>query len=118
MPAAAKVKEAEKVVVPFGNRILVEVKVITKTEAGIELPPGTEEGMVSSGHVRAIGCGVDADLLYSDLKDVSSRSRGLKVGDKVYLPRGTNVGDKFFGEEGKILLVIPPDYITAIIEEK
>ena len=110
-------KEAKKAVskriIPFGNRFLVELNIITKTKGGIELPK--EE--VKSGYIRAIGSGVDKELIDYGLKDDDGKARGLKVGDKVYLPRGASIGDEFNMGDGKMLLVIPPDYVSAIIEE-
>ena len=113
-------KTKKKTIIPFGNRILVEIQILT-TIGGIELPPGSEEGQIRSGYIRAIGCGIDNDLIDSTAvygKTESPKSRGFKIGDKVYLPRGISVGDKFTEDDGKILLVIPPDYISAIIEEE
>ena len=49
--------------------------------------------------------------------DGPRNSRGMKVGDKVFLPKGDKVGDKFIGDKGEELLLIPCSYLTAIIEE-
>lgn len=107
-----------KNVIPFGNRILVELIVEKETEAGIILPSDD----VKAGYVRGIGCGIEMSLLDNHelskwgIEAPNTKIRGLRVGDKVFLPKGANVGDKF-DIDGKLHLVIPPDYISAILED-
>lgn len=108
-----------KNVYPLGNRIMVELNVAIESEGGIILPK--EE--VKSGTVKAIGAGVDLSLLDSTelekfgVEAPQNAIRGMRIGDKVFLPKGHTVGDKF-DVDGVLMLVIPPDYITAIIEDE
>lgn len=80
---------------PIGKNIVLKLKVHTETEGGILLP--TER--VSRGIV--VG-----DYKFDDIE--------LSDGDVVYLNKGDSVGDKFqVGNE--LYLVIPPNYISAVI---
>ncbi len=107
-----------KKVIPFGNRVLVELIVETTSPEGILLP----NEVVHSGYVRDIGCGVEMALLDNrelkkwGVETPETKIRGLRVGDKVFLPKGSNVGDKF-DIDGKLHLVVPPEYVSAILED-
>lgn len=95
-------------IIPLGDRVLVELVSDNKSEGGLHLPTSK----VIYAIIRAIGKSVNKDLLYSDSDNAISR--GLKVNDKVFLPRGDSVGEKFSSDEANFLL-IPASYIAGIL---
>lgn len=103
-------------IVPLGDRVVVELIMTAESEGGIILP----EKRANCGYVRAIGLGVPGELVAGD-EEITAKSklnaRGFRVGDKVYLPRGDSVGEKFPTSEGGVLLVLPSSHIAVIIEE-
>ncbi len=101
----------KKTIIPLGDKVLVELIEVTKSEGGLDLP----EKVVKSGIVKAIGLGVPE--IFTAEKDKEKATRGIKVGDKVFLPRGATVGDVFLDEENKKLLLVPISYVGAIIED-
>ena len=102
---------SKKKIIPLNDNVLVKLIVHKITEGGIVLPAGNEE--IRTGLMEAIGQGVPDDFVWDRNAD---KSRGVKVGDKVFLPKGDKLGDKF-EDGGDILLLIPYKYIGAIIEE-
>ena len=111
---------SKKKIVPLNDNVLVKLIIHKTTDGGIILPSGNEE--IRTGHIVAIGGGVPDDFVCGrsqgdPLSGTSSvKSRGVKIGDKVFLPRSDKLGDKF-EDEGDILLLLPYKYIGAIIEE-
>ena len=90
---------------PIGDNVLVELIMEEKSAGGLVLPDKT----VQYGILKAISLGVDQKFLGPENKD--KNSRGIKVGDKVFLPRGdqgTKVGDK--------MRLMSASYIAAVIE--
>lgn len=66
----------------------------------------------SDGNVSASG-----GMSYTTFNnDAIRNSRGIKIGDKVFLPKGVKGGD-VFSNDGKTYLNIKYSYITAIVEE-
>ena len=92
-------------VIPVGDQILVELIFENKTPGGITLPEKT----VQYGILKAIGLGVDSKYLGAENKE--KNSRGIKVGDKVFLPRGDQ-GAKMSDK----LRLMSVSYIGAVVE--
>ena len=103
---------SKKKIVPLNDNVLVKLIIHKTTDGGIVLPSGNEG--VKTGYVEAIGRGVPDDFVSDSVRSV--KSRGVKVGDKIFLPKGDKLGDKF-EDVGEILLLLPYKYIGAIIEE-
>ena len=104
----------KKKIIPLHDNILIELNVKEATAGGIVLPSGSED--VKTGSIVAIGTGVPKELVDDGSKQAPCRnSRGLKIGDKVFLPRGDKVGDKF-QDDGKQYLNTKITNISAIIE--
>lgn len=90
-------------IIPLGDRVLVELISESQTAGGLHLP----EKQIQTGIIKAIGAGVDLKI------------NPIKIGDKAYLPRGTNTGDKIIDRETHQVthLVIPIAYISALIKD-
>ena len=107
-----KKKEKKRTAIPLGNNVLVELLLTDETEGGIILPREDAH----TGVIQAIGGGVD-DTYVGD--ESGCRSRGLSIGDVVYLPKGQKVGELIKSYDGeKVYLVVPPQYIAFIREGK
>lgn len=103
-------------IVPLGDRVLVELIETNKSPGGLTLP----EKQCSHGIIRAIGLGVPGELVAGDqenTRDSKLNSRGFRINDVVYLPKGANVGEKFPTDEGTMCLLLPSSHIAAIVEE-
>jgi len=97
--------------IPLGDRVLVELATSIVSAGGIQLP----EKEVKYGIVRSIGMGVPPHLVRYHVGDCKEcNTRGMDIGDKVFLPRGDEVGDKFV-EDNKVFLLVPSQYIGGII---
>jgi co-chaperonin GroES (HSP10) len=96
-------KEGIPDIVPMGDRVLLELVLTTKSAGGIDLP----EKQIQHAIVRAIGGGVNKE------------THPLKSGDKVFLPRGGNVGDKIIDRETNQAthLLVPVNHIAAVIND-
>lgn len=92
---------------PLGDRVLVELIMESKSAGGIDLP----EKQVKFGFLRAIGLGVPDNYVSGK----EGFAPPIKCGDKVFLPRGDTVGDKFKTDDGAIFLLIPITYIAAVM---
>ena len=104
----AKMVEEEKLPCsPLADFVLVRLILEKESEGGIVLP----DKKIRYGMVKSIGPGVDAKL-YMGNKDSIPGTRGMSVGDKVFLPRGENGGTRF----GDYLLV-QASFITAIMND-
>lgn len=108
---------AKKVnIVPLGDRVLIELAMTDLSEGGIHLP----EKQSNHGRIKAIGMGVPGELVAGD-EEITNKSklnsRGFRVGDIVYLPKGANVGEKFPTDDGGMCLLLPSAHIAAIVEE-
>jgi co-chaperonin GroES (HSP10) len=90
-------------IIPLGERVLLELSMTSKTEGGLELP----EQHLQYAVVHSIGNGVDK-IIYP-----------LKEGDKVFLPKGINVGEKIIDREtNKIThLLVSIGHIAAIVRD-
>lgn len=88
--------------VPMGDRVLVELIMSSETEGGIVLP----DKQISSGIIKAIGNGVNKE------------THPLKVGDKVFLPRGVGSGERIVSAETNQCthLLVPYINIVAVIK--
>jgi len=108
----AKDKEISEIpVLPIGNRVLIELIVETETAGGLQLP--VKE--VKSGIVVAMGTCIFKELVSPDGKiHPELGSRGLRLRDKVFLPKGRKIGDEFEMGSKKYLLM-PVDYIGGIL---
>jgi co-chaperonin GroES (HSP10) len=116
----AKKQESKLPILPLGDRILVDLVYEEKSKGGLDLP--TKK--VNRGRVVAIGHCVPREFvdrsawdLEEGDKEVSKHtaSRGMRVGDIVFLPRGDKAGDKFeVEEEGKKYLLVPVAYVGGI----
>lgn len=111
-------------IIPLNDNVLVKLIRKDKTAGGIVLPG---DAKVSSGTVEAIGPDVPDGFIWHETNTAPKdgacagavRANGVKIGDKVYLPRGDKMGDKFqeTPESEDIYLLLPYKYIGAIIEE-
>ena len=108
----AKAKEMNEIpILPIGNRVLIELIMETETAGGLQLP--VKE--VKSGIVVAMGTCIFKELVSPDGKiNPDLGSRGIRLQDKVFLPKGKKIGDEFEMGSKKYLL-IPVDYIGGIL---
>jgi co-chaperonin GroES (HSP10) len=103
------IKEDSLPVLPLNDRVLVEIFPSNMSPGGVVLP----EKQCKSGIVRAIGLGVAKEFVADH--DTQRNSRGLKLGDKVYLTRGTDAGAPF-EHKGRNYLMVQVNFIGAIIQ--
>jgi co-chaperonin GroES (HSP10) len=87
---------------PLGDRVLVELVTTMKSAGGIDLP----EQQVQHGIIRAIGDGVNLT------------THPIKVGNRVFLPRGSNVGDKIINRATNKAthILLPISHVAAVID--
>jgi co-chaperonin GroES (HSP10) len=103
-------------IIPLNDNVLIKLIIKDKTAGGIVLPGDVK---VQSGTVEAIGADVPSGFVYTEEKDgVGVRARGVKVGDKVFLPKGDKLGDKFqeTPESEDIYLLLPHKFVGAVLE--